>query len=446
MNTENVTKKYEIWDKLIENFSRLKLLADSAAKSNPDFLIESIFFEITVDYYQRLYRAEANQVPIMMCNPGIPLEFFYSANIFPLVLEMASIPLAGTSTEDHLKYIDHAEESGLTREHCNNIKIWIGAMLQGLTPKPDMIIYADFPCDSTTILWQIIRDHYKVPSFAFDVPYWHYDTKNEYYDDETLPYYVKQFREMMKSIEMNVGVKITIEKLTKTLEHSNQLRSYILEIMELLKTKPNPLNSEISYAVYSSLITSAGLPGKPIEFVRRVRDKAARNVKNKVSAISERHNGKEEKYRCFWACMPVYFDLFLFTWMEQKFGVSTVMNMMGNQLTQLVNTSSEESILTDLAKNILNIPMGRQLRGPLEFLLDDIINAVNEYQVDLCIWGGHVGCKQSWGIANLVKRMVEEQTGVPTLIFQVDDLDGRIVSSRTIKKSIRDFIRNILDG
>ncbi|NVM30543.1 MAG: 2-hydroxyacyl-CoA dehydratase [Candidatus Helarchaeota archaeon] len=442
---DTITGKYEIWDKLIESYAYLKKVAENIAKSNENYFIESIFIALTLDYYEKLYVAEAKKIPIAMLNAGIPVEFFYAVDLFPLVQEMVTIPLSSAGTQNHLNYIDHAEKSGLSSELCNNIKIWIGAMLQGATPKPDMIIHADFPCDSTTIEWQIIRDYYKVPGFTFDVPYWHYDKNHEFFDDKTIPYYVSQLKGMMDFIEKKAHVRYTLEKLKETFERSNQARTYILEILELIRAKPNPLNSDTCSTLYSTLLISSGLAA-PNEYIKMVRDKAIHNYQNKISAISERFGGKEEKYRCFWTCMPVYFDPLVFSWMEEKLQISTVMNMMGNQVAQPVDTSSEEVMLSDIAKNILDVPMGRQLRGPVEYLIDDIIRTIKEYQVDFCIWGGHISCKQSWGTANLVKQLIHERTGVPTLIFEVDDLDNRIIGTRAIKKMIRNFVKDILDS
>ena len=72
------------------------------------------------------------------------------------------------------RYIDQAEESGLAREQCNAQKIWIGATIQDppATPKPDMVVFASQPCDSTNILYQLMENYYKVPTFTMDIPYY----------------------------------------------------------------------------------------------------------------------------------------------------------------------------------------------------------------------------------------------------------------------------------
>ena len=134
----------------------------------------------------------------------------------------------------------------------------------------------------------------------------------------------------------------------------------------------------------------------------------------------------------------------IFGWMEQKFQVATVMDMMGYQMAKPIDTSNEETMLEGLAKTVMEMPMARQSRGPMEFYLDDIVNIVKEYKIDFCIWGGHMGCKHSWGIANLMKRVIREETGVPTYLFQIDTMDSRMMNRVQIRRNIYSFIKEFV--
>ncbi|MHA1784910.1 MAG: 2-hydroxyacyl-CoA dehydratase subunit D, partial [Candidatus Helarchaeota archaeon] len=405
------------------------------------------FLDVMIDYMNSLYTAEKNGTPIAMYNFCVPPELFYAGGIYPMCQEVGSVALAIANTPTHLKYIDKAEESGLAREQCNAQKIWIGASIQDppATPTPDMIVYASQPCDSTNILYQVMENYYKVPTFTFDIPYWHYDEKNEYYDERTLPYCNAQLTKMISFIEKHGHTKITFEALKETIENSNKAREYTLEYLELIKHKPNPSPSMVPFSLYLTLMTSAGLPGTTIEYAKWCRDDAKEKIKKGIGAIPEMYKGKEEKYRCFWVYIPIFFDPMLFSWMEQKYQISTVMDMMGYQMAQPIDTSTEETLINDLSKTILEMPMARQSRGPMEYYLDDVVRIVKEYQVDFCIWGGHLGCKHSWAIASLMKKLIKEATGVPTLIFEVDTMDSRIYNSRSVRKLIKGFIKDFLE-
>ncbi len=420
-----------------------KQAADMMAGASNVLPFNTGFLDVMVEYLNDLYAAEKNSTPVAMYNFCVPPELFYAGGLYPLCQEIGSVALAIANTKIHMNYIDRAEESGLAREQCNAQKIWIGAMLDDATPKPDMIVYASQPCDSTNILYQVMKNHYQVPTFTFDIPYWHYDEKNEYYDERTIPYCAKQVRKMINFIETNGNTEITYEKLKQTMEYSNEARSYILEYLELIKKPPNPMASLVPFTLYMTMMSSAGRPGKAIEFCKTIRDDARQGIKEGRSAIAEGYRNKEEKYRCFWVYIPIFFDPMLFQWMEQKFQVSTVMDMMGYQLAQPVDTSSEETIMQDLSKTIMEMPMARQSRGPMAYYLDDIFSIIKDYHIDFCIWGGHLGCKHSWAVANLMKKVIHEETGVPMLLFEVDTMDSRVINSKAVKEKITEFLNTI---
>ena len=445
MTLDEFKRKYELWDNLTQFFTLGRDLA-SQFDDVPDIASFDIgFMDVMVDYMNNLYEAEKKHTPIAMYNFCVPPELLYAGGLYPMCQEVGSVALAIANTPLHMKYIDKAEESGLAREQCNAQKIWIGAALQNATPSPDMIVYASQPCDSTNILYQVMKNYYKVPTFTFDIPYWHYDEKNEYYDERTLPYCAAQIKNMIKFIEKNGKTKITFEKLKETVENSNKAREYTLEFLELLKHKPNPAPSMVPFTLYMTLMTSAGLPGQTIEYAKWCRDDAKQKIKDGIGAISANTKGKkEEKFRCFWVYIPIFFDPMLFSWMESKFQITTVMDMMGYQQAQPIDTSTEETMLTDMSKTILEMPMARQSRGPMAYYLDDVVRIVKEYDVDFCIWGGHLGCKHSWAIASLMKRLIQEETGVPTLVFEVDTMDSRIVKSKEVKKLIKNFVTDVL--
>lgn len=134
----------------------------------------------------------------------------------------------------------------------------------------------------------------------------------------------------------------------------------------------------------------------------------------------------------------------MYDWMERKFGAVTVMDLMGYNLAQPVNLSSEDSIFEGLARTILDIPMGAQSRGPAEYYLDYLLHIVKKYKADCAIYGGHMGCKHSWGIASLLKEELYKRTGVPTLLFEVDTMDPRQVSSRDVRKKVKMFFNEML--
>ena len=431
-------KKYPMWDTII---GYLDAAAKFSGAPQQKEGISQSFLTIFTSFLRKLYEAEAQGIPKILYNFCIPPELFHAFDrTYPVCQEVGSVGLSSIGTQ-HIKYIELAEENGIAPEQCNAQKIWIGAMMANEIFKPDGIVYASQPCDSTNILYQVMQNWYDVPTYTLDVPYWAHNPDSEFYDERTIPYFVNQIKGFIAWAEKNFGLTFDSERFRHVMELSNQAREAILEFNELMRAVPAPLPSMTSFNTYVALTTSAGTQ-PAADYCKLVRDKAAENVKLKTSPLQKR--GKEEQFRVVWVYLPVFWDFQLFGWMERKFGAVTVMDLMGYNLAKPVDLSSEDSIFNGLAGIILDIPMGAQSRGPAEYYLDYLLHVVKTYKADCAIYGGHMGCKHSWGIASLLKEELYEATGVPTLIFEVDVMDNRPVTSRMIKAKLKTFFTEML--
>ncbi|MHA1300344.1 MAG: 2-hydroxyacyl-CoA dehydratase subunit D [Candidatus Helarchaeota archaeon] len=443
VSEDELKKGGELWKRFTGFWKMGKELADSMSeleKLKRGFMGNTAFLDVMLNYSYDYYRAKREGKPTVMYNFCVPPELFYAMDIYPLCQEAGSVAIAVASS--NLEYIDIAEEKGIAREQCNAQKTWMGAAMINEAPDPDMIVYASQPCDSTNIQYQVIQDIYKRPTYTLDVPYWSYEEGSYYYDPMVVPYFGRQLKSMVEWMEKKTGKKMEFENLKKTVELSNQAREMILEATELMKAVPAPLPSLTAFTNYMVLLTSAGTTS-PLNYCKWTLETAKERVKNKVGAISLRGKGKkEEKIRIVWVYIPLFFDPFIFDWMERKYGAVIVMDMLGLQMAKPVDTSSEQNIYEDLGKVALEMPMARQSRGPMEYYLDDILWLIKEFKGDCCIWGGHVGCKHSWAVAKLMAEEVKARTGIPFLTFEVDTMDGRIVDSKTIKSKLKLFFEN----
>lgn len=438
--TEN---KNQLWDTFTGFWKMGKDLADSMneeTRSKQGFMGNTEFLDVMYNYSMEYYKAKEEGRPVVMYNFCIPPELFYAMDIYPICQEAGSVAIAVANA--NLRYIDIAEEKGIAREQCNAQKTWMGAAMVDEAPDPDMIVYASQPCDSTNIQYQIIQDIYKKPTYTLDVPYWSYDENSQYYDPSVVPYFGKQLKKMVQWLEKQTDRKMELKNLRKTLELSNQAREWILESTELMKAKPAPLPSLTAFTNYMVLLTTAGTES-PLPYCKWTLETAKERVKNKQGALELRGKSKlEEKIRVIWVYIPIFFDPFIFDWMERKYGAVVVMDMLGLQMARPVDLSSEESIYNDLGKVTIEMPMARQSRGPMEFYLDDILWLIKEFKGDCCIWGGHVGCKHSWAVASLMTEEIKKATGIPTLTFELDTMDGRVVDSKTIKDKLKTFFES----
>jgi hypothetical protein len=136
----------------------------------------------------------------------------------------------------------------------------------------------------------------------------------------------------------------------------------------------------------------------------------------------------DEKIRMFWFdMMPPNWADELFPHLAQEYGAVCVMDMFGNNPYTLIDCSSEEELWRGLAKRGLwDTPMVRQAIGPAEGFIQDLIRIVRDFEIDVVVWPGHMGHKESLGTYGIIRETCKE-IGVHFLDLRVDILDGRFV-------------------
>lgn len=120
------------------------------------------------------------------------------------------------------------------------------------------------------------------------------------------------------------------------------------------------------------------------------------------------------------------------------------MDMMANYTHKPIDISDTGTILRGLAEKLANIPMAKECRGPMEYYSDVAVKMCQDYKADAAIFSGGIACKNSWGIAKLIKDKIYDEVGIPTAIFEIDVMDPRVVSSETIRATLEDFF-SVLD-
>ena len=98
-----------------------------------------------------------------------------------------------------------------------------------------------------------------------------------------------------------------------------------------------------------------------------------------------------------------------------------------------------------MARKMQNSPMIHGAAGPSEnfvYLVDKIFR---EYEPDVSIFLGHIGCKHPWASAKMVTDMIQEKYGVPSLYLDVDGIDGRYKSQEEITGALGQYFEAVVN-
>ncbi len=340
-------------------------------------------------------------------------------------------PFVPSSAEVLGDQLDQTAAMGLGVDLCTAIRSGIYYVEQGLVPLPAAMIGFIFPCDGMPMLHQVIshNKYWKdVPLFCPDPAY--------FQDDRSIDYFANELKKMVPFLTKATGATLDLDKLKQYVEESN--KQYILwqEYNELRRAKPSPHGYDIGgtkcFAV--SQMLNVGEPAGT-EWFKKLLALAEDKVEQGLGSTPG------EKIRMFWFdIMPPNWCDELFPVLAQEYGAVCVMDMFGNTPYSTIDTSSEEEIWRGLAKRgLFDTPMVRQAIGPADGFIQDLVRIVKDYDIDLVVWPGHMGHKESLGTYGIIREVCKE-IGVHFLDLRVDILDGRFVEKEeTLDKFARFF-------
>jgi benzoyl-CoA reductase/2-hydroxyglutaryl-CoA dehydratase subunit BcrC/BadD/HgdB len=385
-------------------------------------------YDIRADYYEQASTAKERGQPVAWVNFCSCSELFWAMDIFPLFSEMTGV-IQASFPEGLAKYIDIAEQY-IPDHICSADKAFVGVALSGEMPLPDVIVHASSPCDSGLAAHSMLAEYFGIPHFCIDIPYWN--------DERSYQYVADELRNLVSFLEQKTKRKLDYEKLKQVAEYSKQAQEYILKINELRKAVPCPFGSRDMILDDSPIMMAAGTP-ELVDYCRRRYEIGKEMVSRKQGHLAE------EKIRLAWIYVTPAFDLKLFDWLEKEYGAASVMEMLGNNVIEPIEDPQDISkIFRGLAGKVMNMPMGRECRGPWEYLGDTVVKTCRDYKADVAVWAGHVGCKHGWAAAKLVKDKVCDELGIPVMTFEVDVADPRVTSLEVIKAKFDDFFTVIL--
>lgn len=140
----------------------------------------------------------------------VPGELLTAAGLTPYSVEALSCFIAGTKCEQ--AFLRQTEKEGFPETMCSYHRVFLGAALNGIVPKPKCMVYTNLACDGNMMTFPYLKERYEIPSFYIDVPY----EKN--YD--SVMYVAKQLRELKSFLQDVTGREITEESVKKAVDKS----------------------------------------------------------------------------------------------------------------------------------------------------------------------------------------------------------------------------------
>ncbi|TXT53581.1 MAG: hypothetical protein BAJALOKI2v1_910010 [Promethearchaeota archaeon] len=368
-------------------------------------------------------------LPIVGYHFALPAEFLSLYDCVPVCIEGTSYFLSTLLLNGVEKYYDLIGSWGHPYHTCTSQKGTMGMTLDDLF-QFDVIITPTAPCDSTCASYPFFKYEKNIPLIIADMPYKH--------NEESFNYYKEQLRDSLYEVGEIIGQEPNFKKLRDTIELENKVLHTKLEIFELLKAKPSPLDSIYNAISAGATVFIAG-EQEDLSFYEHILNLAKRRYKN------SEHHGGEEKIRSIWPYMITFFDISLCEWLDRELQLSILFDIFNYNFSDPIDTKSDkDSMFYGMARKSMEFPMVKQSTDFYYQFLEDCVNFAKDYDADCFIYTQSLACKQFGSVPKILREALKEELGIPMLIIEYDTGDARMTSLNKFKEKITNFVQTLL--
>jgi len=368
-------------------------------------------------------------LPIVGHHFAFPTEFLYAFDCVPVCIEATSYLLSALLPDGSEPYYDLITNWGHPFHTCSSQKGVLGMTLDDLF-RFDAIITPTAPCDNTYASYPFFRYHKKIPVITPDLPF----LKAE----KSYPYLGEQIKLGIEELGRVIGQEPDYDKLRRAIEIENQIYGMQMEIFELKKALPCPVENMFNAMAAAAAIYLSGRPEK-ITFYEEMLAIAKKRYK-----LKEHHAG-DEKIRSIWPYMIIFFDLGLCEWLDRELGMSILFDIFNYNFAEPIDTTSDlETMFNGMARKTMEAPMVKQSAEFYYSFIDECVQLAKEFSADCFIFTSHLGCKQFGSVPQILREALRDEVGIPMLLIDLDVGDKRMTSEKIIKDKIKLFAQTLL--
>ncbi len=397
-----------------------------AIEGNPDMVW---IYDIQVAQWATIRDAQKNGKKVIAFGGPVPVDLMYAFDCQPYYLDQ--LPLSTAPNVDMTaKFVDLCE-AHTNQSMCSIDKVEMGALLADqVGVKPDAFVYSTVPCDSSRIAYPVMEKIWNVPTFNVDLPF-RRDKRGE-------DYLIQQTKEFITFMEELTGTKLDWEKFKESMKVANRTNELLEQCAELRKHTPCPLPGTL-------LVTNACMSGQAADpamatFLEKEVETGQMMLDLGMGACM---NG--EKYRMLFLQNMLWTSLKSYGYLERECGAVCVMDVLGHFHGDFYeHLDDKEDCFRVMSHKMMNLPMIHGAAGPVEYYEDRIKYLMDNFNINTSVFLGHVGCKHTWASTKILSDYIQENYGIPTLLLDVDCIDGRYKTAEEVQDSIAEYLETVV--
>ena len=386
-------------------------------------------YDIQVAQWAQIRDAQAKGKKVIAFGGPVPVDLLYAFDCQPYYLDQLPLSTA-SNTAMTSKFIDICETK-TSQSMCSIDKVEMGVLLAdqiGLVP--DAFVYSTVPCDSSRIAYPNMQKIWNVPCFNIDLPFRR--------DERAVEYLVRQTKEFITFMEELTGKKLDWDKVKESMKIANRSNELLERSANLRRHTPCPLPGLL-------LVTNACMSGQAadpamVAFLEKEVEMGEMMIELGMGACQ---NG--EKYRMLFLQNMLWTNLKTYNYLEREHGAICIMDVLGHYHGDFYeHLDDPEDCFRVMAKKQMNLPMIHGASGPVEYYLNRIDDLMEDFNINTSIFLGHVGCRHTWASTKILSDHIQKKFGLPTLLLDVDCIDGRYKGAEEVQQSIVEYLETVV--
>ena len=393
--------------------------------------------KVVGSYYLECAQAKAGGKPVGWMPPmNGAVEIFYAMDIQPVFPENWSPICAAFGLAP--KNFEIAEGMGYSQDLCGYLRNIVGYVhgpmqdkgspLGGL-PEPDIIVALGGGCVPVMKIFHALERRFPdAKVFTGDQP----QVPIEEIQPHHVDYAVSEAKRFIGFLEEATGRTMDYDRLAETVALSDKACALWDEIMMYRRCIPTPF-SAAEIGIMFVMVTSQGTQ-RAVDFLTAVRDEVKERAESGVGVV------EEEKLRLFWDNIPLWYNMGLFNYVEKMGGVVVAETYSAAWSIRLDPGRPLESLAR---KNLMSYPMVSCVS--VKKRIEMVVKACREYAIDGAILHRNKSCVPITLGQMDVKRALETECGIPSVIIDADHMDARNFSVGQFQTRVDAFMEMLWD-
>jgi benzoyl-CoA reductase/2-hydroxyglutaryl-CoA dehydratase subunit BcrC/BadD/HgdB len=395
--------------------------------------------QILTDEYTGLHRKAGEGAFVVWVAIIVPVEIFRGFENVVFAVPESHAALSAAKGVGMLQ-CEKAEQAGYSMDICSYARIDIGTAMSGGKdsptfglPRPNLLVSNNNNCSLLVKWFDVYHREWGVPHFILDVPFCYEGQK-----DGDREYIAAQYRDLIRTIESMTGQTWDADRAGEAVRNSSEAARQYKRFINCAVNRPSGITAFDSFVQMAPLLISRGSPELARHF-RLLADETEERVKAGAFPLPG------ERYRLFWDSIAPWHQL---RKMSSRLAALDA-NIIAASYTSCVGsvegayeylqeyTGGDPLEALARMQNFSVCPYGMELRQKA------MSWAARHYGIDGFVFASNRSCKV-YSIMQLdLQRKLTEETGVPSVMIDVDHADVRKYSEEGAFVRIEALLENI---